>query len=436
MLANYKMGFLAQGLVIQAINLDSSLSLEEETPIIVLDATPFNQLGDGVSVKVKLTQVESQLSLAGINMSITFYDWQTKDEIYTFSGNLDKDSNNCITEVMLASEEFQFAVIDVKGTLAQVAGLGCFNGLSDYGLKNFDESLPLAQVSSGVDLFTAITEQDNTPSTLYMMFSDNFQQYMEMVRVSKALNVRLIAELDPTLSVDQAISLATELNIGDHRTRILWSPILARPINAVGLKGKKEARASGGYYVSQHMLRDANTNSNGIPPLNTPIAGFDFAVPFIGAEQRSDVVLDDPTRKRLADAKINVVQRQKYPNGVRYVIGDVLTAYNDNNSLLKVTNASDVSMFIDNRIIQIIKRHLLKSTTDTIADSLRDAKRFLESCTAKDRKLLVPSDELGGHYTLSITRNEARPHDAIDVSCAYHPDGATRIAFLNTTISK
>ncbi|WP_252513315.1 hypothetical protein [Acinetobacter baumannii] len=150
----------------------------------------------------------------------------------------------------------------------------------------------------------------------------------------------------------------------------------------------------------------------------------------------NSAVLDDTARKRLANAQINVVERQNYRSGIRFILGDVLTANGDNTAVLKLANSSDIAMFIDNTINAIVLRHLLKGMTTFIEDATKECKKFLEACTSKDRPLLVQSQELSGLFELSITPRADRPDDAVDVSLGYHPNGCTRAAYSNFAVKK
>lgn len=406
--------------------------------IICVDFKPYNVYDNTLSLGVKLSQIGMSASSSDYKLSLKFSDISTDDTVYEFEGTLqDADNIASLVAVMDASEEFEFVELHAPSNqISKYADLAFFNPISSLGRKSLNLAVPAGVAPERVDVFGTITGLDDTPQTLYMRFTDDVGLYTEMVRTAVKLDARLWIELDPSLTVDQAIMVASELNPQEHRVRFLWSPIVARPANSVGLRGRKVPRVSGGYVVAQHMLRDANVNEQGIPPLHTPIAGFDFPITFVGIEQRAGVLLDDPTRKRLADAKINVVQRIKYDDGVRFIIGDGLTAYSSNNSLLKLTNASDISMFIDNRVKQIVFRHLLKATDNTIEDATKDIRRFLDACTSKERKLLKQSEELGGYYQISLTPRNDRPYDAINVKVGYRTQGMTRAAYLDTVISK
>lgn len=401
---------------------------------------PHNIYDSNIEVQVQLFQTMPGFDPENLVLKVRFFDGSTNDEVYSFSGTLEgPESTRSIVAVMEASEEFAFVdllVGDLDLQESYVTGQPYFNALDSIGRNVISFDLPPGNFSGEVSVYESLTELDNPPSTLYMQFKDNVQLYTELLRVANKLNARFWVELDPTLTPEQAIQTAQDLMPHDHHVRFLYSPIVARPMNATGLRGKKVPRATGGIVVAKHMLRDAAVNALGIPPLHQPIANYDHPISFVGIEMRPDVKLTDPLRKQLADACINVVQRMRFPNGVRYVIGDVLTAYGDNNSLLKLTNASDISMFIDNRLKAIGLRHLLKANEDFATDAMKEAKRFMDACTSKERKLLVQPEEFTGLYQLSIVPLASRPYDAVVVKAAYRPHGATRAMYLDTIVTK
>lgn len=424
------------------------LYLDENGDGYDYDSNPFFELGfdlanhldSGVKLKAAVKQHgPNNFDPSTLSLEVNFFDDSTNDVIYRVNGFLNPDENvtSSIVSIMDAMEDFSEVELHVNPVrFDAIADMDLFNTSDSLGRNVVIIDVPTAPVPTVGTVFDIVTNQDIEPSDLYIQFTDDFGLFTQMLRVANDLNVGLWVELDPTLTVEQVLMIADDLAPYDHHVRLLWSPIRARPLDAVGLKGKKIPRHVGGYILAQHLLRRADTNVQGIPPLHRPIAGYDYPIPFAGIEQNPNVVLGDPQRKALAAAQVNVVQRMRYPNGVRFVVSDCLTAYGDSNSILKVTNASDVSMFIDNRIIQIIRRHLLKAMDTMIEDALKECVRFLDGCTTTERKLLVKSEDFGGFYDLSIVPREDRPFDAVAVKCRYRPQGAARAAYLDTEVTK
>ena len=428
---------------------------------IATDATPFvytepalfelgfdlaNHLGAGVDLVAKIKQTTND-DLADLDveeigpillLDLSFVDSATQDIIYQAKGYLNPDDNvtSSIVAIIEAMDDFSEVELTLGDDIADVIDLDFFNEFNSLGRNSAKAIVPSSPVPVLANPYIIITGQDIEPNDLYMQFYDDFGLFTDLLRVANKLNIDLWVELDPTLTLDQVYQIAEDLAPNDHHVRLLWSPLRSRPLGAVGLKGKKIARHAGGYVMAQLLRRRANTNIHGVPPLHEPIAGYNYPITFSGIEQRADVILDDVARKKLANLKVNVVQRIRYESGVRFVIGDCLTAYGDKTSVLKLTNASDVSMFIDNRIKAIIRRHLLKAMDTMIGDALTECTEFLDACTTKDRPLLVKSEEFSGFYDLTILPRQDRPYDAVAVKCRYRPQGAARAAYLETEVTK
>lgn len=412
----------------------------ESPPIFELGFDLANHLDSGVRLQAKVKQLSPTLDKDQLSLEVIFLDVATNDVIYRASGylNPDEEATSSIVSIMDALEDFSQVELSFdpsEGDLLDLSDLDLFNEFNSLGRKARNVAVPTAAMPTVASVYDIIANQDIEPNSLYMQFTNDFGLFTQLLRVANKLNVDFWVELDPSLTLDQVYLIAADLAPFDHHVRLIWSPIRARPLNAVGLKGKKIPRHVGGYVMGQLLLRRGNTDINGIPPLHRPIAGYDFPIKFAGIEQNPEIILDDFPRKKLANLQVNVVQRVRYDTGVRFVIGDCLTAYGDNSSLLKVTNASDVSMFIDNGLKRIIKKHLLKAMESMIEDALKDCVKFLDACTTKERKLLVKAKEFAGFYDLSITPREDRL-DAVAVKCRYRPDGAARAAYLDTEITK
>lgn len=404
-----------------------------------------NHLGSGVMLSAKIKQMTSEdlpvgniQAASALLLDLNFYDEATQDIIYQVKGYLNPDDNvtSSIVSILEAMDDFSQVELTIGPDIADIVELYFFNEYNSLGRNSAETVVPNAIMPVVANPHDIITSQDIEPNNLYMQFYDDFGLFTNMMRAANKLNVDLWVELDPTLTLDQVYMIANDLAPDDHHVRFVWSPILARPLDAVGLKGKKIPRHVGGYIMAQLLRRRANTDIHGIPPLHIPIAGHDFPLKFLSMEQRADVMLDDVARKKLANLKVNVVQRVRFDSGVRFIIGDCLTAYNDKTSVLKLTNASDISTFIDNRIKGIIRKHLLKAMDTFIADALVECTAFLDACTTKERPLLKRSEEFSGFYDLSILPREDSPYDKVHVKCRYRPQGATRAAFLDTEVTK
>lgn len=405
----------------------------------VLHFTLHSFLDANVELQVALHQTTRDLMVANHAVKLNFVDVSTGEAVYSISGVLidDENQSNSIVAVMNAMTDFDQVVLTTSLTSfeASFKALPYYNEVNSLGRKSTALVVPTQLPGKKTDLYSVLTSQDDQATVMYMILGDDLSLLMDMVRVANHLRVRLWVELDPTLTLDQAIMIALELKLLDHHICLLYSPILARPLNAVGLKGKKVARHTGGVILAEYLKRQANTNTAGIPAIHRPIAGFDYPISFVGIEQNPQVLLDDTALKALANVQLNVIKRERFPNGIRFILNDSLTTYGDNKSVLKLANASEISMLIDSRLIEISKRHLQKHIEGTIEDSLKECIKFLDACTTKERPLLRKSKEIGGFYTLSITPRDDRPNDAVDLECAYHPQGTGRAIYLKTTVT-
>lgn len=396
---------------------------------------------ENVELKVAVFQKGANLNSDTAVLKLTWFDSYTGDEILSVQGTLSQDENDLssITNVAFAKEEFIEFKLFVGEFFAEMLSEGehkLLNAPNGLG-RNFEQFAldPDTRTAISMDeLFDAIVEADTLPNYLCMFFNDNVQLFQTMLRASEKLNVPLYVELDPTLLPEQHAQIAEELSAFSHRVIIIANAVVARPNSAETLRGKKKPRYALGTLMGYTLLRNANTDSQGFPPLKDPVAGYPFPMRWPGAEMRQDVKYNEETKEMLALAKVNMVLLERYDTGPRFVLADVLTQYDSKTSVLRLSNSSEISMFIDNRLINICKRHLLKAKTTFKSDALRECRTFLEGCATAG--LIVESEELGGKYTLDITDRSDRPHDAVDLKSGYRPEGAVRAVYLSTSVHK
>ena len=406
----------------------------------VLD--PHSKMDDNVKLEIQVHQKISSLTPESTVLTLRYVDMYHGDEVLKVQGKISNEIENfeSIASVAHATEQFAAFEVFTNDSFADyIADSKAFNARNTLGRNKvslaLDEDTEKAALS-GDDLFDAIVEADQRPNYLAMFFKDNIPLFQTMLRASEKLNIPLKVELDPTLTPDQMILIANELSAYSHRVEIIACAVLARPNNSASIYGKKVPRYALGTIMGYTLLRNAQTNAQGIPPLKTPVAGYDFPMRWAGMQMRSDVKFNEETVVKLSDAKINVVRKETYDTGPRFVVMDCLTQYDSKTSVLCLTNAAEISMFIDNRLINICKRHLLKGKSDFISDALRECQSFLEQCASASAGLLDTSADLGGKYVISITPREDRPHDAVDLKCGYRPQGAVRVVYLITSVHK
>lgn len=400
-----------------------------------------NVLDSNVELNLSIHQVGKANRFSNQSLKLDFVDTSTGDVVYSVAGLMIEDENNysSIVAVLGALDDFDNVSLDLYSdesyAVEYIAAESYYNALNGVG-KKFEPLMIPAGSGDAIPLYELITSQDDQPSVMYMQFNDDVEQFIQMTRIATRLRVRLIVELNPDLTLEQAKDVAADLAPGNHHVMFIYAPIVARPSNATGLKGPKVPRYCGGVMLAEYLKRQANTNASGIPAIHRPIAGHDYPVNFVGIEQKPGLVLDDPDLKELAEVQLNILKRERFPSGIRFMFNDCLTANGDNTSILKLSNASEIVMFIDSRLIEICKRHALKDIDSSIADAEKEAVKFLEACTTKERPLLRKSSELGGYFVLKITPREDRPDDAIDLECAYRPQGAGRAYYLKTAVTK
>lgn len=233
----------------------------------------------------------------------------------------------------------------------------------------------------------------------------------------------------------QVVGLINGINMNDHRFRFLWSPNESRASNARNILSRPKWRPCVGDYLAKHLLRNANVNVNGIPPLNIPIGGYDFPVSFTSMQQMPEVNLSEEAQNALAKAKVIVVLNERFASSTRWIYGDVLTMRNSKNGALRLANAAEIETYTANLIIAVIKRYLLTDMTYFLQNTYAECERLLNFCVAAG--LLVPSSELAGrYYDLQIAPRADKPFEAVDVSFVRRPVGAVRQAYLKTTITR
>lgn len=394
-----------------------------------------------VELKAAVFQKGPSLDPETTVLKLTWVDAYTGDEVLSIQGTMSTDENNLssIVNVAHAKEEFsQFDLYigDFFAEMIEESEDDLLNLPNSLGRSFTQFSLPsdMRTALSMDELYDAIVEAEDLPNYVCMFFNDNVQLFQTLLRVSEKLNVPLYVELDPTLLPEQHAQIAEELSAYSHRVIIIANAVLARPNSAETLRGKKKPRYALGTLMGYTLLRNANTDSQGFAPIQNPVAGYPFPMRWAGMEMRPDVKYNEETKEMLAKAKVNMVLLERYDTGPRFVLADVLTQYDSKTSVLRLTNSSEISMFIDNRLINICKRHLLKAKSTFKSDALRECRSFLEGCATAG--YLVESADLGGKYTIDITDRADRPHDAVDLKCGYRPEGAVRAVYLSTSVHK
>jgi hypothetical protein len=390
-------------------------------------------------------------SISDITAILTFKDRDTGEKLYTLSGLLAANGSIIsLADAATDSEVFSSFTVSVVGenTDADAAGVAISsdagnlpNTLGRNKVTLVVGAMAGANASVPASFYTQLT---NTliygtlrPNYLALPLTDDLSLITALLLVVKKRNCILFGDIDPSLSLDSASVVSSGIEAKDYRVRWYWNTTKSRPRDATTIRGGKVFRPCIGVMLGYTLLRNANTNTAGIPPLDNPIAGYDFPLPFKGLEARDDIFFNQDTLDRLAalDVCINPVILHQGEDGARFIFGDLKTQYDDDNSALTIANSAEIAVYTNNIVIDIASRYLRKGTDTFIEFADRDCRERLDDCVTAG--LLKPAENLGGKpYRLSITPREDRPFDAVDIHFAKRPVGAIRAAILNTSIEK
>ena len=427
-----------------------SLSATSATLTIVYSMRDI--MDDGCSLEVSFSQRSGASTVTGLADIVGLMIWKdatTGEELYRLSGLMGaRGTDLTLAQAAEDSELFSsFVVTKVSSTDALVAA-SCLSGAAGnaantLGRNKVTLTTPVVPCASATIPTTFYTGVANTlitgelrPDYLVIAKTSDLTLITNLLRVVDKLNIHLIGDIDPSLSVDSAITVSNSIEAKDHRVSWFWNPTESRPRDAVSIRGARITRPCVGVQIGYRLLRNAGSDSRGVPPIHVPVAGYNFPLAkFKAMRPRADIVLDESALNRLAEAKINVVIQERLSSGTRFIFGDCLTQYDSKTSALRLTSSAEIETFTANGVIELVRRQLLTNTASCIDRSDTNCRQFLDACVSAG--LLVPADDLGGKpYELSISARESRPFDAIDVDFKRRPEGAVRAAYLTTTINK
>lgn len=420
----------------------TALDLDETQPLsVVVDL--HSSLGVGVALGISFfAKVKEPTQPSHIAMALKWVDTATDDVILELKGNLvqDEEDFSSFLSVALSSDEVKDIQIHLGADwLNAVKTSTGFNASNSLGRSIINLSLEEDSVGAfdADRLYRILTTLEDKPSYLVLPQVSDLEVYTTVYRSMDKLNIPLDAELDPTLNVDQVANLATSLSAQDHRVQLIWSPNVCRPRDATSLRGRKVPAYSIGQYIGKKLLRNGNTSAQGIPKIADPVAGESYPFNFKAFEPRSDVVLDEEALEKLAVAKVNVVRRITYSSGAKVVLSDVLTQYDSKNSALRLVNAAEITTYTTNRVIEILRKHMLSRMSAYLTNASRDIEAFLSACSSDSVGLLQPAEDLGGvPYTFTLEPDEQYPFERVRLYLARRPEGATRSAIFDDVINK
>ena len=285
------------------------------------------------------------------------------------------------------------------------------------------------------EIKSSLLDMKNQPRYLISADTDSLANIEALAEVMSKLNCHVMIDAGALTSWELVTALAESISIDDHRLTIYWNPNKSRPSNATTVLARKKWRPCVGDLLGQTLLRNARTNSSGIPPINRPIAGYDFPVAFRDIEKLPGVVLDEEAQNAIAKAGVNVVINERFEGGDRWIYGDALTQYDSETSALRLTNSAEIETYTTNLVLSIVKKHLLKGMASFIRDAQDECSRALDACVAAG--LLVMPFELGGlYYLLQITPRVDDPFSKADIKFSRRPEGCARQVFFEGTVTK
>lgn len=313
-----------------------------------------------------------------------------------------------------------------------------FNELGSYRSQELRLPVPasLPDTTLTVDAIKSILmKMDILPTYFALSNATDLTLIEAMGQVVDKFNNHCFVDLGKITDWRQVVGLLNGIKMNDHRFRFVWSPNESRVSNARNILSRPKWRPCVGDYLAKHLLRNANVDVNGIPPLNIPIGGYDFPISFASMQQMPEVDLSEEAQNALALAKVIVVLNERFGSSTRWIYGDVLTMRNSKNGVLRLANAAEIETFTANLIIAVIKRYLLTDMTNFLEKTYAECERLLNFCVAAG--LLTPSSELAGrYYDLQIAPRADKPFEAVDVSFVRRPVGAVRQAYLKTTVTR
>ena len=413
-------------------------------PALVINAATKSYLGDNAALEVAFFAKSASLNVGSdITVRLTYLDASNGDQIFKLEGTLSNDEEDLssIVAVAHALEIFDAFSLDIGSSLISAVQLcNAFNAYN--GLKRNLVSLPLPSEQppefDADAVYDILTAQGVRPAYLVLPNIDDLELYNTVFRAADKLNIPLDCEIDPTITPEQAADFAISLDAQDQRVQLIWSPNLCRARDAVSLRGRKVPAYAIGPYIGMKLLRNARTTADGIPKIGDPVAGYDFPFTLKALEARPDVKLNEQTIEMLAVAKINVMREQSFGNSTRFILSDGLTQRMSKTSALRLVNATEITCFTTNTVIDILKRHMLKRMTSYLQDASRDIEAFLAKCAAPSAGLLQPAQDLDGKaYVFSLTPDADYPFERVRLFLARGLEGMARAAiFDNDVINK
>lgn len=365
--------------------------------------------------------------------------------MYEFTGSLDP----------LAVDEYgkDYFIGSVIAAQTDAVTIGVFSGAAIpitadcYG-KNTDGSAkvattgvnPLVLFSEGgtgyltADYDNAISKLENGSVDFGYIMSGGTQAVAllsKLAQLAVRANRQFPFDVPGSLAPIAAITFINQLNLDTHYCHAYWAPLTTDdPVN-----GGKALIGTSGYNVGRRCARNAQTNAYGLAPKNFPVAGKEWPLNRTGIKQTYN-----PTEYELSDlalAKINPVIFERYNGGGKFVFTDSLTCAKVAASYRKLISVAEMSSTIDDMVSKFGKE-ILQLPMDIAIKRTNDFLKFtFDACRASGWLVASDDGQLGDKgYTFTITRNQVRPADRMDIAYGLHYDGVVRAIFITQTLSR
>lgn len=429
-----------------AVNDEGLISLNSSSnSVLAIGYELVDYLGNDAELEVSFSLVNGATTPTPDKTiaTLVWRDSVNNDVIFRIDGvvGLPIDNSASLLSRMEASEFFEFFESSFRsGNSVQdfTNGMTSCTAFNAYGsLGRLKATLPLPPdqppVFDAETVYDIITLMEPRPSYICVPTAERFTSVLVCQRAIERLNIPLTLELDPLLDVDQACSTAEAIDANDSLVDIVWNPTLSRPREAVGIRAPRKTRPVCGFLLGQKLLRNARTNSQGIPPIATPVAGPDYPITFANLIMRPEIVLNSAAREKLAKSKVNTVMREVYSSGSLFIMSDILTTLKSENSALRLVTSAEIASYTTNGCIDILRRHMLKKMSSFLADADRDIQKFLNACATTG--MLQPATDLGGKpYVFSLTPDQTYPFERVRFTLSRRPEGAVRAIIFDEDI--
>lgn len=193
--------------------------LSIQNPVLSLEFVTYSYLSD-TSLEVSFsTKSSNPANPSDFTMRLRIIDSISGDEIYKVEGAVNSDPENLASIVARAEalevfEEFELN-LNEPGIVNAILDCDAFNASNSLGRNKetfvLDDELP--PPFDADQTFKLITNLVGKPAYLVLPRLEDFQIYVCLLRVAEKLNIPLDAEIDPTLSPEQAADIEKQLTI-------------------------------------------------------------------------------------------------------------------------------------------------------------------------------------------------------------------------------